>query len=111
MALWSKVPGRIPGLTDCQGARDYSGDDSDIPYASGQNDNAILAEIEEEEDEDNKFLSKFSIQVLWVNEHGQTLWENRVEPSIVTDLSTSQWPKKTLVLSQRSSAIGLCVER
>jgi hypothetical protein len=106
---WRKVLVRMPGLTDSQGARDYSGDDSDIQYSSGQNDEVILAEIEEEEDEDTKFLSKLSVQVqttvylldreaiitglikvLWVSEHGQTLWENRVEPSTLTGLSMAQ---------------------
>lgn len=51
---WRKVLVRMLGLTDFQGARDYSGDDSDIQYSSGQNDEVILAEIEEEEDEDTK---------------------------------------------------------
>ncbi|KAJ6125194.1 hypothetical protein N7471_012511 [Penicillium samsonianum] len=106
---WRKVLVRMPGITDFQGARDYSGDDSDIQYSSGQNDEVILAEIEEEEDEDTKFLSKLSVQVqttvylldreaittglikvLWVNEHGQTLWENRVEASTLTGLSMAQ---------------------
>jgi hypothetical protein len=107
---WRKVLVRMPGLTDFQGVEDYGGDGCDIQYSSGQNDESNLAEIKEEGDEDTSFLSKLGVQVqttvylldreafttalikaFWVDEHGQTLWENRVEPSTLTALSMAQY--------------------
>ena len=39
---------------------------------------------------DREAITTGLIKVLWVNEHGQTLWENRVEPSTLTGLSMAQ---------------------
>ncbi|KAJ5964224.1 uncharacterized protein N7479_004100 [Penicillium vulpinum] len=106
---WRRILVRMPGLTDFKGVDDYNGDDSDIQYRSGLNDEEILAGIDEEEDEDVKLLSRLDleaqttvylldreaittgmIKVIWVNENGQSVWDNVVKPGTLGDLTLAQ---------------------
>ncbi|KAJ5248612.1 hypothetical protein N7468_000063 [Penicillium chermesinum] len=100
---WRQVLVRVPGITDFRGVA-YDGDV--LTYYSGKNDKEMRAQCEEIEDEDSRSLAlaelEFQvvvylldreaietglIKMLWVDEHGNSAWENRVEPSSLNALS------------------------
>jgi hypothetical protein len=95
---WRKVLVRVPGITDFRGIIDMDGDGSNLQYISGQSDEEMVAEAQESEDEwrelslaqlrfqaglyllDREAIETGSIKILWLDEHGQIAWENRLDP-------------------------------
>ncbi|KAJ5148551.1 hypothetical protein N7448_000129 [Penicillium atrosanguineum] len=102
---WRQVLGRLPGITDFMGIDNERGV---LKYRSCQNDDEIRAQCEELEDEEYRALAlkelEFQvvvylldreaietglIKMLWLDEHGNSAWENRVEPSTVEPLAVA----------------------
>ncbi|KAJ5802086.1 uncharacterized protein N7503_004536 [Penicillium pulvis] len=100
---WRQVLVRVPGITDFRGVG-YDGDV--LTYHSGKNDEEMRAQCAEIEDEESRGLAltelEFQvvvclldreaietglIKILWLDEHGSSAWENRVEPSSLNSLS------------------------
>jgi hypothetical protein len=100
---WRQALVRVPGITDFRGI----GDDADVlTYRSGKNDEEIRAQCEEIEDEESRILAFIElefqvvvylldreaietglIKMLWLDEHGNSVWENRVDPSSLEGLA------------------------
>ncbi|KAJ5134848.1 hypothetical protein N7526_006213 [Penicillium atrosanguineum] len=102
---WRQVLGRLPGITDFMGIDNERGV---LKYRSCQNDDEIRAQCEELEDEkyralalkelefqvvvyllDREAIETGLIKMLWLDEHGNSAWENRVEPSTVEPLAVA----------------------
>ncbi|PKY05238.1 hypothetical protein P168DRAFT_252492, partial [Aspergillus campestris IBT 28561] len=94
---WRRVMVRVPGLTDFRGVFDMNGDGTNLQYISGQNDEDTVARAHESEKWRDLSLAQLRIQVglylldreaiasgfikvLWLDEHGQIAWENRLDP-------------------------------
>ncbi|RHZ63586.1 uncharacterized protein CDV56_104769 [Aspergillus thermomutatus] len=96
---WRQVIVRVPGITDFHGIIDMNGDGSDLQYKSGQNDEYMVAQAEEESKEvwrdlaraqlriqaglyllDREAIESGVIKILWLDEHGNIAWDNRLDP-------------------------------
>lgn len=95
---WRRVLVRVPGLTDFRGIFDMDGDGSNLQYISGQNDEDMVAGAQESEEKwrdlslaqlriqaglyllDREAIESGLIKILWLDEHGQIAWENRLDP-------------------------------
>ncbi|KAL4997572.1 hypothetical protein BDV10DRAFT_91881 [Aspergillus recurvatus] len=95
---WRQVLVRVPGITDFSGVWGKDGGGSSIRYRSGQDDEEMIAQyLEGEERWRDLSLAQLSIQaglylldreaiesglikILWLDEHGQIAWENRLDP-------------------------------
>lgn len=102
---WRKVLVRVPCITDFMGIDDDRGV---LKYRSCLNDDETRAQYEELDDEEERNLAlkelEFQvvvylldreaietglIKMLWLDEHGNTAWENRVEPYTVERLAVA----------------------
>jgi hypothetical protein len=96
---WRRVLVRVPGITDFAGIIDMNGDGSDLQYKSCQNDEYLVAQAEEESKEewrdlavaelkiqagvyllDREAIESGLIKILWLDEHGNIVWDNRLDP-------------------------------
>ncbi|KAF4152173.1 hypothetical protein CNMCM6936_002444 [Aspergillus lentulus] len=96
---WRRVLVRVPGITDYGGITDMNGNGGDLQYKSCQNDEYLVAQAEEESKEERRDLAvaELKIQVgvnlldreaiesgliisLWLDEHGNIVWDNRLDP-------------------------------
>jgi hypothetical protein len=96
---WRRVLVRVPGITDFHGLIDMDGDGSNMQYKSGQNDEEMVAQAEESEEVwrdlalaelkiqaglyllDREAIESGLIKILWLDEHGNIAWHNRLDPS------------------------------
>ena len=96
---WRRVLVRVPGITDFYGLIDMDGDGSNMQYKSGQNDEFQVAQAEESEEIwrdlalaelkiqagiyllDREAIESGLIKILWLDEHGDIAWHNRLDPS------------------------------
>ncbi|KAJ6139158.1 hypothetical protein N7471_005644 [Penicillium samsonianum] len=102
---WRQILVRVPGITDFMGIDNERGV---LKYRSCQNDDEIRAQCEELEDEEDRALAlkelEFQvvvylldreaietglIKMLWLGEHGNSIWENRVHPYTVERLAAA----------------------
>ncbi|KAJ5681002.1 hypothetical protein N7536_012141 [Penicillium majusculum] len=102
---WRQVLVRVPGITDFMGIDDERGV---LKYRSCKNDDEIRAQYEELDNEEERTLAlkelEFQlvvylldreaimtglIRMLWLDEHGNSAWENRVEPSTTEPLAVA----------------------
>lgn len=102
---WRQVLIRVPGITDFMGIDDERGV---LKYRSCRKDDEIRAQYEELDDGeertlvlkelefqvvvyllDRKAIEMGSIKMLWLDEHGNSAWENRVEPSTIEPLAVA----------------------
>jgi hypothetical protein len=102
---WRQVLARVPGITDFMGIDDDRGV---LKYRSWKNDEEIRAQYEDLDDEEEKTLAlkelEFQvvlylldrvaietglIKMLWLDEHGSSAWENRVETSTIEPLAVA----------------------
>ncbi|KAL4957813.1 hypothetical protein BDW69DRAFT_180198 [Aspergillus filifer] len=105
---WRRILIRIPAFTEFLGARPLDEDGSNFIYHSGLHDDELLEQIEAMPDESLREISRISrrvqavlylvdreaitarqIKVLWLDEHGMAVWDNRIEPSGLEDLTLS----------------------
>lgn len=95
---WRRVLICMPGITDFRGVFDLDGDGSNIQYISGQDDEEVVARRQEIEEKwrdlslaqlriqvgvyllDREAIESGLIKILWLDEHGQIAWENRLDP-------------------------------
>ncbi|KAG2412419.1 hypothetical protein HFD88_009976 [Aspergillus terreus] len=95
---WRQVLVRVPGITDFRGVFDMDGDGTNIQYISGQDDLEMVVQCEQEEEQwrdlglaqlriqvglyllDREAIESGLIKILWLDEHGQIAWENRLDP-------------------------------
>lgn len=100
---WRRVLVRVPGITDFGGIIDENGDGSDLQYKTGQNDEYLVAQAEEEREDwrdlavaelktqaglyllDREAIESGLVKILWLDEHGNVAWDNRLDP-ITSDL-------------------------
>lgn len=92
--FWRQVLIRMPGITDFSGLNDENGDGSDLYYNSGQNDKHYfegaeaagdigLAELKVQAGIyllDEGSIKSGVIRVLWLDEHGNVVWESKLNP-------------------------------
>ncbi|KAF7176521.1 hypothetical protein CNMCM7691_002839 [Aspergillus felis] len=96
---WRRVLVRVPGITDFHGLIDMDGDGSNMQYKSGQNDEFRVAQAEESAEVwrdlalaelkiqaglyllDREAIESGLIKILWLDEHGNIAWHNRLDPS------------------------------
>ncbi|KAI9040044.1 uncharacterized protein KD926_008607 [Aspergillus affinis] len=71
---WRQVLVRVPGITDFRGIIDMDGDGSNMQYITQLRFQAGLYLL------DREAIETGSIKVLWLDEHGQIAWENRLDP-------------------------------
>ncbi|RLL93600.1 hypothetical protein CFD26_102089 [Aspergillus turcosus] len=117
---WRRVLVRVPGITDFHGIIDQNGDGSDLQYKSGQNDEFMVAQAEEESEEDWRDLARAELKIqaglylldreaiesgfiktLWLDEHGDVAWDNRLDPF------TSNLDGLTMALLSATSLVEL----
>ncbi|KAF7168429.1 hypothetical protein CNMCM5623_001482 [Aspergillus felis] len=95
---WRRVLVRVPGITDFGGIIDMDGDGSNMQYRSGQNNEYLVRHAEESEEDwrdviqaqlkfqaglyllDREAIESGLIKILWLDEHGNIAWENRLDP-------------------------------
>lgn len=96
---WQQVLVRVPGITNFSGVWGEDGGGSSIRYRSGQDDEEMIAQYQEGEERwrdlslaqlriqaglyllDREAIESGLIKILWLDEHGQVAWENRLDPS------------------------------
>ncbi|KAL5044788.1 hypothetical protein BDW71DRAFT_208915 [Aspergillus fruticulosus] len=96
---WRQVLVCVPGITDFSGVWGEDGVGSSIRYRSGQDDEEMIAQYQEGEERwrdlslaqlriqaglyllDREAIESGLIKILWLDEHGQVAWENRLDPS------------------------------
>ncbi|KAL4971188.1 hypothetical protein BDW66DRAFT_165990 [Aspergillus desertorum] len=96
---WRQVLVRVPGITDFSGVRGEDGGGSSIRYRSGQDDEEMIAQYQVGEERwrdlslaqlsiqaglyllDREAIESGLLKILWLDEHGQVAWENRLDPS------------------------------
>jgi hypothetical protein len=96
---WRRVLVRVPGITDFSGIIDENGDGTDLQYKTGQNDEYLVEQAEEESEEDwrdlaiaelkiqaglyvldREAIESGLVKILWLDEHGNIAWDNRLNP-------------------------------
>lgn len=100
---WRDIYLRVPNILDfgkiSYGASETSYDGLSPYYCSGLNDKEMIQDVENEEDEDVKqllradlriqsivylldreALEKKLVKMLWIDEHGEVVWDNWVDP-------------------------------
>lgn len=96
---WRRVLVCLFGITDFHGIIDMDGDGSNMQYKSGQNDEFMVRQAEEESEEDWRDLARAElriqaglylldreaiesglIKILWLDEHGDIGWDHRLDP-------------------------------
>lgn len=95
---WRRVLLRVPGITDLSGVFEPDGGGSNIRYISGQDDEEMVAKYQMGEERwrdlnlaqlriqaglyllDREAIESGLIKILWLDEHGQIAWENRLDP-------------------------------
>lgn len=95
---WRRVLNRMPGITDLSGLVDMDGDGNNLYYKTGQNDMGMTSQAEEEDGDcrdlalaelkiqagiyllDREAIESGLIKDLWLDEHGNAIWENRLDP-------------------------------
>ncbi|GLI81500.1 hypothetical protein PoHVEF18_009881 [Penicillium ochrochloron] len=96
---WRRLLTCMPGIADFRGVFDMDGDGSNIRYISGQDDEEMVARRQDIEERSRRELSIAElriqvglylldreaiesglIKILWLDEHGQIAWENRLDP-------------------------------
>ncbi|KAJ5991313.1 hypothetical protein N7522_011520 [Penicillium canescens] len=100
---WRRILICIPGLTDLYGIVDMDGDGSNLQYKSGQDDIELVAQVEGEDEDcrelslvelriqagiyllDKEAIESGFIKVVWIDEHGDCVWDNRLDP-VVSDV-------------------------
>ena len=85
----------MPEITNLRGVFDMDGDGGNIQYISGQDHEEMVAEAQEGEEQwralslaqlrihaglDREAIESGLIKILWLDEHGQIAWENRLDP-------------------------------
>ncbi|KAK6819065.1 hypothetical protein RU639_008175 [Aspergillus parasiticus] len=116
---WRRVLVRVPGITDFYGLIDMDGDGRNMQYKSGQNDEEMVAQAEESEEVwrdlalaelkiqaglyllDREAIESGLIKILWLDEHGNVAWHNRLDPS------TSDLDGFTMALLSATSLVEL----
>ncbi len=103
---WRRVLVRIPAFTEFIGARPLNEDETNFQYNNGMTNEDILEQIEAVPEETLRELARISMQVqavlylvdreaitsglvkvLWLNEHGEAVWDNCIEPGSLEDLT------------------------
>ncbi|KAL4935812.1 hypothetical protein BDV06DRAFT_118688 [Aspergillus oleicola] len=103
---WRRVLVRMPAFTEFLGACPMDGDGANFQYHSGLDDDEILQQIEAIPDERSREISRISrrvqavlylvdreaisagvIKVLWLDEHGEAVWDNRIQPDGLEELT------------------------
>jgi hypothetical protein len=95
---WRRVLVRVPGITDFGGIIDMDGDGGNMQYRSGQNSEYLVRHADESEEEwrdviraqlkfqaglyllDREAIESGLIKILWLDEHGNIAWDNRLDP-------------------------------
>jgi hypothetical protein len=129
---WRRVLLRVPGITDFRGIFDMDGDGSNMQYLSGQNNEYRIAQAEETKEEwrdlaraqlriqaglyllDREAIESGFIKILWLDEHGDIAWENRLDPftSNLDSLTSALLSAISLVeLANYDGTRGALIER
>jgi hypothetical protein len=103
---WRRVLVRTPAYTEFIGARPLNEDDTNFQYNNGMTNEGILEQIKAVPEETLRELARISMQVqavlylvdreaitsglvkvLSLHEHGEAVWDNRIEPGSLEDLT------------------------
>lgn len=95
---WREVLARVPGITDFSGVWGEDAGGSSARYRSGQDDEEMIAQYQQGEERwrdislsqlriqaglyllDREAIESGLIKILWLDEHGQVVWDNRLDP-------------------------------
>ncbi|PWY95288.1 hypothetical protein BO94DRAFT_508457 [Aspergillus sclerotioniger CBS 115572] len=94
---WRRVIFCMPGITDFGGVVDMDGEGGDLQYKNVQNDAWMVEQAEIDADwwnlahaglriqvgvylVDREAIESGTIKILWLDEHAEVIWENRLDP-------------------------------